>query len=445
MVTGVAVAALSGLAAVTTSAPGGRHPSSFLGVAPPEASAAAAVEPPTVRVAAVGDVILGSTPKLPPHGGRTFFDDVRRELSGDVVTGNLESPLTDRTYSAKCAASLDAPRGTGPDRTGSGDRARTGAADRDGAGTGDRAGTGTGTRSGSADRSGATGRIGDTGRVGDTGPVGAAGREQGSAPARTAGAAKGCYAFRVPPGYARWIAGAGFTVMNVANNHARDYGNGGLSDTVAALRRYGVDHTGPAGRITRTSVGGVRVAMLGFSPYSWTNSVLDVPAAARLVRRAAASADVVVVQMHVGAEGADRAHVRKGPESFLGEQRGDPIRFAHAVVDAGADLVVGHSPHVLRGMEFYRGRLIAYSLGNFAGYRTLSTVGPLGVGGVLRVTLRKDGTWAEGALVGTRLVDGGLPGRDPQRQALTLVRRLSAADFGRTAVRVGATGALTPP
>ena len=83
--------------------------------------------------------------------------------------------------------------------------------------------------------------------------------------------------------------------------------------------------------------------------------MLDIPTAAALVRRAAAAADVVVVNMHIGAEGADRAHVRRGPETFLGEQRGDPIRFAHAVVDAGADLVVGHGPHVLRGMEFYRG------------------------------------------------------------------------------------------
>ncbi|GAA0275884.1 CapA family protein [Cryptosporangium japonicum] len=365
-------AVLLGVLAATTTGPGGGPPdASFLRVVPPAASAAPV---PTVRFAAVGDVILGSTPKLPPNGGRTFFDDVRRELTGDVVSGNLESPLTDRTTTTKCARRVSRPT-----------------------------------------------------------------EERSTAEART------CYAFRVPPGYARWLAGAGFTVLNVANNHARDYGDAGLADTVAALRRYGVDHTGPAGRITRSSVRGIRVATIGFSPYAWTNSVLDVPAAAALVRRAAASADLVVVQMHIGAEGADHAHVRRGPESFLGEQRGDPIRFAHAVVDAGADLVVGHSPHVLRGLEFYRGRLIAYSLGNFAGYRTLSSAGPAGVGGVLRVTLRSDGSWAGGTLVGTHLVDGGLPARDPRRRALTLVRGLSTADFGRAAARVSPTGGLTPP
>ena len=395
---GVGIALACVVVAVSTSGPDGGNQGSFLRLAPPAASAAPPAPAAAVRIAAVGDVILGSTPKLPPHGGRTFFDDVRPDLAGDVVTGNLESPLTDRTYSAKCRRNLSAHR-AGPGRQ------------EQAAAHGHRpaAAPGTGTVQRHTD-----------------------GRDR-------------CFAFRVPPAYARWIAGAGFTLMNVANNHARDYGDAGLTDTVAALRRHGVAHTGFAGQITRAVVGDVRVAVLGFSPYGWTNSVLDVPAAAALVRLAAASADVVVVNMHVGAEGTDRAHVRRGPESFLGEQRGDPIRFAHAVVDAGADLVVGHGPHVLRGMEFYRGRLIAYSLGNFAGYRTLSTVGPLGVGAVLRVQLRRDGAWAGGTLAGTRLVGGGLPARDPRRGALTLVRRLSAADFGRSAARVGPSGALTPP
>ena len=77
----------------------------------------------------------------------------------------------------------------------------------------------------------------------------------------------------------------------------------------------------------------------------------------------------MVVQVHMGAEGSAGHAVRPGNEIFFGENRGDPIEFAHAVIDAGADLVVGHGPHVMRAMEFYKGRLIAYSLGNFAGGR----------------------------------------------------------------------------
>ena len=93
--------------------------------------------------------------------------------------------------------------------------------------------------------------------------------------------------------------------------------------------------------------------------------------------------------MQGGAEGSDKTHVTSGHEIFLGEDRGDLITFSHAVIDAGADVVFGHGPHVMRGMEFYKGRLIAYSLGNFCGYRVLGTAGFLGVGGVLKVTLHK--------------------------------------------------------
>src|SRR4029079_4437742 len=94
-------------------------------------------------------------------------------------------------------------------------------------------------------------------------------------------------------------------------------------------------------------------------------------------RKADRWADLVVVTMHAGAEGSDHQHVRPGNECFLGENRGNSVAFAHSVVRAGADLVVGTGPHVLRGMEWYRGRLIAYSLGNFAGYDVFSLGGPL--------------------------------------------------------------------
>src|SRR5205814_8299265 len=116
-----------------------------------------------------------------------------------------------------------------------------------------------------------------------------------------------------------------------------------------------------------------------------------------------------------GAEGSDYQHVRTGIETFLGEQRGDPIRFAHAVVNAGADLVLGSGPHVLRAMEWYRGRLIAYSLGNFTGFHTLATSGVSGLSGILRVRLKADGTFAAGRLLPIALVGAGTPTHDPER------------------------------
>jgi hypothetical protein len=254
-----------------------------------------------------------------------------------------------------------------------------------------------------------------------------------------------CYAFQTPPSYAKWLPRAGFDVMNLANNHAYDYGQSGFDQTRRALRKAGLAITGPPGVITVMNAGPVRVALVGFASYPWANDLTDIPAARRLVRKAAGKADLVVVTFHGGAEGADETHVDPGAEYFLGEHRGDLTRFSHAVVDAGADLVVGHGPHVLRGMEWYHGRLIAYSMGNFGGYEVFSLGGPLSVSGILEVTLRGDGTWVRGELVPTQLVGSGVPALDPAERAHGLVRDVSRDDFGGRAMRVSVTGRLRPP
>ncbi len=252
-----------------------------------------------------------------------------------------------------------------------------------------------------------------------------------------------CFAFQTPPTYARWLDQAGFTVMNLANNHAFDFGADGLRQTTDALAGVGLEWTGRPGQITVQKVGAIRVALVGFAPYPWAQPLTDIAAAKKLVRKAGRNADVVVVTMHAGAEGSDRQHVRRGTERFLGENRGDPLRFAHAVVDAGADLVVGSGPHVLRGMEWYRGRLIAYSLGNFAGYKVFALGGPLSTSGILRVTLRGDGKFETGRLVPTRLVGPGLPAIDPAEAAHGVVRALSREDFGARGVKVSRDGILS--
>jgi Bacterial capsule synthesis protein PGA_cap len=254
-----------------------------------------------------------------------------------------------------------------------------------------------------------------------------------------------CYAFRTPPSYAKWLKRAGFTVLNLANNHAYDFGETGFRQTKQALARAGLRYTGPPGRILVVESGPVRIAFVGFASYSWANDLTDVASAKRLVRKADARADLVVVTFHGGAEGSDETHVDPGTEYFLGENRGDLMRFSRAVVDAGADLVVGHGPHVLRGMEWYKGRLIAYSMGNFGGYGVFSLGGPLSISGILKVTLRADGSWVAGELVATQMVGEGIPTLDPAERAHGIVRELSRGDFGKRAIRVSLTGQLRPP
>jgi poly-gamma-glutamate capsule biosynthesis protein CapA/YwtB (metallophosphatase superfamily) len=321
--------------------------------------AAAKAPPGVVAIVATGDIVMGSTPNLPPDGGRSFFSDVQTDLAGDVVLGNLEGTLSSGG-SSKC----------GPSST-------------------------------------------------------------------------SCFAFQTPPSYARWLVRAGFTVMNLANNHAYDFGPEGLQETIDALDRVGLLYTGRPNQITVQKVGRIRVATVGFAPYPWAASLTDIAAAQKLVRAADRVSDVVVVTMHAGAEGRDRQHVRPGTERFLGENRGDSVRFTHAVVDAGADLVVGSGPHVLRGMEWYKGRLIAYSLGNFAGYDVFSLGGALSKSAILRVTLDGAGRFESGQLVPTHMVGAGMPALDPSEAAHGVVRTLSREDFGARGVKVSREGVLS--
>ena len=187
--------------------------------------------------------------------------------------------------------------------------------------------------------------------------------------------------------------------------------------------------------VTTVEVRGIRVAIVGLPAGRDT----DPTAARRAVTAAARSADLVVVHARLGAPG--RYRVAGGTERHRGEDHGDPVRFAHGLVDAGADLVLGHGPGVLRGLEFHRGRLIAYSLGTFAG--TGTRTGRYAAAGVLRVTLRADGRWAGGTFTATRPDRTGRPVPDRAGTGLRYVRDLSAADFPGTGPVIGATGALS--
>ncbi|MFY1696524.1 CapA family protein [Solwaraspora sp. WMMA2101] len=256
-----------------------------------------------------------------------------------------------------------------------------------------------------------------------------------------------CHQFRAPPEYAAHLRDGGFMLLNQANNHGYDYGEAGYRNTQQAIEEHGMRHTGALDQITVLDVAGVSVAVAGFSSYSPpNNSLIDIDAAADLVRRADEQADLVVVQVHMGAEGSEMTRVTEGTELFLGENRGDPMAFSRAMIDAGADLIVGHGPHVLRGMEFYQGRLIAYSLGNFAGGGgTLSNNGRLGWGGVLKVSLNPDGSWVDGEFVATYMNGNGLPTVDDDRRGLDLVRELSESDFPQTAAQFADDGTISPP
>ena len=253
---------------------------------------------------------------------------------------------------------------------------------------------------------------------------------------------KRCYAFRTPTRYAKYLADVGLDVGSTANNHSGDFGEACRRETEKTLDGLGIAWSGPPGSVARLERNGRKVALVAFHTSASCNDLNDLARAKALVKAAAAEADLVLVSFHGGAEGLNATRVLPGAERYLGENRGDLRAFAHAVVDAGADLVLGHGPHLLRGLELYKDRLVAYSLGNFATYGRFDLSGALGISAVLEAELAADGTFLRGRVFPTLQEGRGVPKPDPKGRALEALRRLTELDFPKTPLRLEDDGQL---
>jgi hypothetical protein len=206
-----------------------------------------------------------------------------------------------------------------------------------------------------------------------------------------------------------------------------------------------IAHSGEIGDIARLTVKGLKVEVIAFATYPGAYNLLDLEEALQTIRTARAEAQLVIVSFHGGAEGATHQHVLAGDETFLGEDRGDLRRFAHAAIDAGAQLVLGSGPHVVRAMEVYHGKLIAYSLGNFATYGPFNLNGENGLSLVLEAHLSPDGSFVRGQIHPVRQEKPGGPKLDPAMRIIPILRALSTADFRQDAIVVGPRGELYLP
>lgn len=250
------------------------------------------------------------------------------------------------------------------------------------------------------------------------------------------------FAFRSPPSYAQLFADVGFKVMNIANNHAQDFGIVGLQDTVKNLKAVGIETLGHKNQILLLNVNNISVAMIGFSPYEFYNSIHDLEIAKALVQKAKTQASIVIVSMHVGAEGTGALHVKDKTEFFYGENRGNSMKFARNMIDSGADLVIGHGPHVPRALEIYNGKLIAYSLGNFLGYRTLSTAAQTGDSMILEAKLNSQGNLVSSKIIPVHLNHQGIPQIDQHFRTVGLLRYLISQDFPKDQVKINKKGEI---
>ncbi len=228
---------------------------------------------------------------------------------------------------------------------------------------------------------------------------------------------------RAHPSSARVIANAGIDVASVANNHAFDFGARGALDTQRALRDAGVTPVG-GGRAEDArdpvirDVRGLRVGILAFaqqvnhSPGRGARVAWLDARSVDAVRALKARVDVVLVSVHWGHE-------------FVETPTPGQVAMAHHLVDAGADAIIGHHPHVLQSVELYRDRPIVYSLGNFVFGHQPS---PRDLSAILELSLQRGARPVARAALRPVLLDGrmGTPTPVTGTRAAPIVARIRA-------------------
>jgi hypothetical protein len=253
-----------------------------------------------------------------------------------------------------------------------------------------------------------------------------------------------CVSFRMPEHYASYLKEAGFDIMSTANNHSGYFGEKGRSSTVETLEEYGIKHAGYEFDPTAVFVkDGLRFGFTAFAPNNGTQSLLNLKAALKSVKELRSNCDILIVSFHGGAEGSGATGVNRKREFYLGEDRGNIYEFSHAMIDAGADIVFGHGPHVPRGIELYKDRLIAYSLGNFCTYGKFGLSGNLGLAPILKVYIRKTGEFDKGRIFPFKQVRRGFPVFDEEYRVIELMKLLSEKDFPESEILIDTDGRIS--
>lgn len=252
-----------------------------------------------------------------------------------------------------------------------------------------------------------------------------------------------CYLFRTPERLASNLTVAGFDVMSLANNHAGDFGDVGRFNTMRVLDSLGIHFAGLKQRPFTTFIrDGMRYGFAAFAPNVGTVSIHDQDNARAIVAHLDTISDVVIVSFHGGAEGSAHQNMTRQTEYYYGENRGNIYQFAHALIDAGADVVFGHGPHVVRAIEVYNDRFIAYSLGNFCTYARFNLRGENGIAPAIKVFTDSEGKFLF-ARVGSFVQRGeGGPSVDPKLGAVRTLQRLQKEDFPELNMQIGDDGLI---
>ncbi len=250
------------------------------------------------------------------------------------------------------------------------------------------------------------------------------------------------YAFRTPEKYVKSLKNAGFNILNIANNHIRDFGDIAVSRTKKVLLENSIKYTGFVNDYGVFNINGKKVCVVGFSNYSFMNDLTDLKKSYHLIDSISKVYDIVIVTFHGGKEGKDGMHVKDQDEYMFGEYRGNIYRFAHTVIDAGASLVIGHGPHVVRGLELYKGKLIAYSLGNFMTFSGINISGVNGLAPILYVEIDSLGNFISGKIYPFKQVRYRGVVFDKDYEVVKLIKSLSQNDFKDNLLKIDDDGTI---
>jgi len=245
-----------------------------------------------------------------------------------------------------------------------------------------------------------------------------------------------CYSFKSPTYLGKYLKEAGFDVMSIANNHIGDFGKIGITNTTKTLEENDIAYAGIFAKPFTTFVkDGVKYGFAAFAPNKDCLKIYNIKKATEIVKKLNAQCDIVIVSFHGGAEGHKHTHVTKKTEIFYGENRGNVYKFAHAVIDAGADVVLGHGPHVSRAIEVYKNRFIAYSLGNFCTYKRFSLRGIKGYAPIVKLELdKKTGVFLQGKIISAKQTSGVYPFLDTTNAAFKEIKKLTKEDFPNSGI-----------
>ncbi len=239
-----------------------------------------------------------------------------------------------------------------------------------------------------------------------------------------------CYFFAMPLTSGSCLKQGGYNLLSIANNHVNDFGEAGKKSTQNILRVNDIHFAGllecPMDTFT---IKGVRYGFCAFAPNRGTCDVNDIAGAEAIVRHLDSICDIVIVSFHAGAEGDKFEHTPRKMEMFLGERRGNVYEFSHRMIDAGADVLLGHGPHVTRAVEVYKNRFIAYSLGNFCTYSRIKVSGINGLAPLIQLYVNKEGEFLEGRIVPTFQQKYQPPVYDTEGRVIKRIQKLTAEDF----------------